>query len=213
MKYIIPLMLLLLTSCTVVRPVDTSVTVVGNPVSFHTEFAAGNNSVNVTIIQEPSRLIYYPIDYELMGKTPQFELKCYDDYGDYKFSQNLSFIWYTGEYRESHPDDMTLIQFPELMHNQVFDMKDLNQTFKNYNCRINSEFKTRYMKYVDGVLVENTTDSCDYFWYDWGNSIKIFCDHNSCEYTRIEDRSLETFLMQSSLYIMDNCFRDWTRVV
>ena len=49
--------LIILTACVQeIKPLETNIQVVGNPLSFHTEFVKGNNSLNITIKQEPSRL-------------------------------------------------------------------------------------------------------------------------------------------------------------
>lgn len=207
MKQIIFLgLILILAGCVQeIIPLETNIQIVGNPLTFHTEFDKGNNSINITIKQEPSRLIYFPIDYELLNEKGRFKAECFNNRFEKIFERNLTKIWFEGDYREIQIDYNTIIKYA-ILGSSKFDINSLNYTWERFSCRIKSDFGLRYIEYIDGVMVENTTNHCDWFWYDF--DFKINCEER-CEYIFLDE--WRDFFISPSIYIMNKCYKDWSK--
>lgn len=213
---------LFLTGC-ITQPLDIDVAVKGNPKSFHTAYETGNNTINVTIKQEASKLIIYKWPDHSNNHNYYFSLVCYDADmpWEFAFRRNLTLLSFTNsEYIEKRLDTNIVLRFPDLFGYTDFNLQKekkylLNgSAYADYECKIESDLKFQYKEYIDGILITNETNRCDYFWLDW-NRIDLSCEISGCDYSfynlYTKDRyNLEKFLDYPHEYITDNCFNDQT---
>ncbi|MFC1590969.1 hypothetical protein ACFL43_00425 [Thermodesulfobacteriota bacterium] len=214
---------LLLTGCVVTEsyPLGIDVTVQGNPESFYTEYETGNNAINVTIKQEASKLIIYKWPDISDWMQPYFTLRCYDlDTYDYAFDVNLTLLEHVnGEYIEKRLDKNTVLRYPWFYGYTKFNPRKEkynilgNKSYAEFECKVRSDLKFQYQEYIDGILITNKTDKCDYFWLDW-DRIDLECSISDCDYYFhyvYHPDKLKDFLEWPHEYITDNCFYDQTR--
>ena len=191
---------LLLTGCVQQRPLDIGVSVAGQANTFHTDFAKGNNSVNVTITQRPSELIAYSGGKKYDSPNIQTSLKCYDedDYlitGKVTFAADLSELYFTGQTVETRIDDRIVITHPEIegfvrflprSYFQNYNFSKLGDNF--FKCKFSAKANLNYAYYVDGVLIKNDSILCyrglfkEFYGY-----LNIICTntgggHSDCKY-------------------------------
>jgi hypothetical protein len=199
---ILALCLLAISGCTTISPLDINVEMVGNPESFHTKFEAGTNEVNITIRQEPSRLIIFPYDTD--SKIENFRLDCRDpyDYDAIAFSLNLTNLEYDGFFKEVQLKDNEIIKYATMRdysHHPIIE--ELNYTMARFECRIKSDFRLKYLEYIDGILIQNATTNCEYFWKDLGKA-DIICEQR-CQLIS-SNSELATFIDYPVDYIKNN---------
>lgn len=205
--------LFLLVGCVkIIQPLDTNIEIIGNAQRFHTDFTKSNNSINITIKQEPSRLIYFPIDSNLLDEQGIFKIKCFDSTYNKVFEDNLTKIYYEGGYLERQVDYNTIIKYPIMQHIKLFDINKLNFSRGLLNCRISSDFALRYIEFIDGIQVEDTTSHCNWFWYDFEDFYIDCRDYPQlrCSY-KPSSREQDEFLFYPSVYIMNHCFLNYEK--
>lgn len=160
MKYILIILslvsLLCFSGCVIVekRPLDINTNIQGTANTWSTEFQKGTNEVNVTVTQQPSKIIKYsevllPINFV-----------CRDEINEERTDLNYSVIASTGIINEKRVNEFTTIYYPDLIPVLVNYRINLTKN-KRYDCIILPDFRYPYALYQDGVLISNSSYYCD----------------------------------------------------
>jgi len=177
---------------------EATVQVIGNPQTFHTTFTQDNNSINITITQKPTKLVYYPKE-----EIPDFNIICYEEYGEIAFEEKLAKMWPAMD-REKLAGD-TIIRYYELRTYSLFNPAMLNYTNTRFYCKVKADIKLRHLEYIEGILVQNTTETCNFFWQAY--NIWINC-YEHCEYQFMYGEDANEFINRPEENMARNCFAE-----
>lgn len=213
--------LLCFTSCHEIKITEQ---VIGDADEFETHTSIQDNQVNITIYQHPRRMIYFPIDNEDM--MMRFNLSCSNDVNEsdsnYRgFNHRFIDVYYDEEYIITHEKNI-VIKYPysyfDLYYFDDIFLYDLDYSSELFNCEVipDKSPSIKYLEYIDGILVDNRTTHCDYFWHDFYD-IAIYCDNiSNCKYSEEYSSNFNDFIrfiQQPQQFVNAKCYHDYSREI